>query len=221
MDMLPRQLRPRHRTRVRPARRARGFSLVEAMVSAGIVGVMLVASVNLLSSAARTRVADSNRRTSLLLAQQLMSEVISQPYKDGDLLNLLFGPELGENSRADFDDVDDYSNYQEKPPKDHGGAVIAGFNDWKRKVKVTWVAPDTLDAALLDSGLVLVQVTAIDPRGVETSVYALRAERAVPADAPATGSTWAQWTDIDLQIGGATPRRIVTAANNVASPPAK
>jgi type II secretory pathway pseudopilin PulG len=228
MHMLPRQLRPPFRTRAgracgprRTARRAGGFSLVEAMVSAGIVGVMLVASVNLLSSAARTRVADSNRRTALLLAQQLMSEVIAQPYKDENLLALLFGPELGENSRADFDDVDDYSNYQEKPLKDRGGAVIAGFEAWKRKVKVIYVSTGDLSQSATDTGLELVQVTAIDPRGVETSVYALRAERAVPADTPATGSTWAQWTDIDLQVGGNAPRRVVTAANNVSRPPAK
>jgi type II secretory pathway pseudopilin PulG len=227
MYTLPLQLRSHCRTCAGPAgvagraRGARGFSLVEAMVSAGIVGVMLVASVNLLSSAARTRVADSNRRTALLLAQQLMSEVIAQPYKDESLLALLFGPELGENTRADYDDVDDYSNYQEKPLKDRSGVAIAGFNDWKRKVMVNWVSADTLNPSLLDSGIVLVQVTVTDPRGVETSVYALRAERAVPADALAAGSTWAQWTDIDLEVGGATPRHVVTGVNNVTRPPAK
>ena len=90
--------------------RAAGFSLVEAMVSAGIVGVMLVASVNLLGSAARTRVADNNRRAASLLAQQLMSEVQQHAYKDESLTALLFGPELGEDSRAKYDDVDDYNN---------------------------------------------------------------------------------------------------------------
>src|SRR6476619_6716570 len=119
----------------RGQRRARGFSLVEAMVSAGIVGVMLVASVNLLSSAARTRVADGNRRSGIMLAQQLMSEVISQPYKDDGLLSgILFGPELGENARTDFDDVDDYNNYTEKPPKDNNGGIVSGFGGWTRSV---------------------------------------------------------------------------------------
>jgi type II secretory pathway pseudopilin PulG len=217
--MRPLSHHPRHpQCRPATAGRARGFSLVEAMVSAGIVGVMLVASVNLLSSAARTRVADGNRRTAGLLAQQLMSEILTQPYKDESLLNLTFGPELGENLRTDFDDVDDYKNYMERPPKDHNGLLMTGYDLWKRKVKVTWVSPDTLSESLLDTGLVRVEVTVIDPRGVETTVSALRSERAVPADAQPSGTTWLQFTDVELEVGGDAPRRSVTAVNTIMRP---
>ena len=196
----------------------RGFSLVEAIVSAGIVGVMLVASVNLLSSAARTRVADSNRRTSGQLAQQLMSEILTQPYKDETPLNLLFGPEAGESARTDFDDVDDYRNYMEKPPKDHNGAALTGFETWKRKVKVNWVLPGTLIESAVDTGLLKIEVTAEDARGVATTVSALRAERAVPADVPPPGSTWLQMTDVQLEVGGDAPRRSVTAVSTIMRP---
>jgi MSHA pilin protein MshD len=207
------------RARGRVPRGARGFSLVEAMVSAGIVGVMLVASVNLLSSAARTRVADSNRRSGIMLAQQLMSEVISQPYKDEGLVSgILFGPELGELARTDFDDVDDYNNYTEKPPKDNNGVVISGFEGWTRTVKVKWVTPTTLAESLTDTGLVMIEVRVTDPRGVQTAVYALRSEHAVPAEPMPAGSTWARWTNIDLQVGTANPRHIVTASNDPARP---
>jgi MSHA pilin protein MshD len=210
------------RAMARARRRARGFSLVEAMVSAGIVGVMLVASVNLLSSAARTRVADSNRRSGIMLAQQLMSEVISQPYKDDGLLGgVLFGPEVGENARTDFDDVDDYNNYTEKPPKDNNGVAISGFEGWTRSVKVKWVAPATLSESLTDTGLVMIQVTVTDPRGVQTAVYALRSERAVPSEPMPAGSTWARYTNIDLQIGTTNPRHIVTASSDPARPTLK
>ena len=201
--------------------RARGFSLVEAMVSAGIVGVMLVASLNLLSSAARTRSADSNRRSAVLLAQQLMAEVQSQSYKDASVTGLLFGPELDETSRAHYDDVDDYKNYKEKPPVDRSGVALGGFGSWQRKVKVRWVHPDTLTESLTDTGLVLVEVTVQDPRGVETSVSALRAERAAAADPPLAGSTWVEWTEIELQSGGDVPRHAVTGVHPVARPVVK
>ena len=205
-----------------PPRRRAGFSLVEAMVSAGIVGVMLVASVNLLGSAARTRVADSNRRTGIMLAQQLISEVISQPYKEDSLLGaVLFGPEAGEAGRADFDDVDDYNNYKDKPPKDHNGVTINGFEGWQRKVKVKWVSASNLSESLTDSGLVMIQVTVTDPRGVDTSVYALRAERAIPAEPAPAGSTWSKYADIELEVGGTTPRHLYTGANTVTRPPLK
>lgn len=203
----------------RPIHAARGFSLLEAIVSAGIVGIMLVASVNLLGSAARTRAVDSDRRTAILLAHQLLSEVQQQAYKDESLTALLFGPELGENARIDYDDVDDYNNYSEKPPQDRNGAAMPGLDKWQRKVKVYWVYPDTLAQSLTDTGVEIIEVTATDPRGVLTSAYALRAERAVPADAPLAGSTWVVGTDIKLEVGGTTPRRVVAGVNPVSKPP--
>ena len=187
-------------------------------MSAGIVGVMLVASVNLLGSAARTRVTDNNRRTALSLAQQLISEIQPLPYKDDSLTAVLFGPELGENGRGSFDDVDDYNNHREKPPAERDGTVIAGYADWQRKVTVSWVSPDTLAESLVETGLVKIEVRVTDPRGVETSVYALRAERAVVAEPPAPGSTWVQWTGIELEVGGDPPRHVITGINPVAQP---
>lgn len=203
----------------RCATAARGFSLVEAMVSAGIVGVMLVASVNLLSSAARTRVADNNRRTGSLLAQQLVCEIVTQPYKDESLLALLFGPEVGEAARTSYDDVDDYNNYREKPPKDHNGLPIPGYEGWERKVSIDWVTPDTLTKSILDTGLVRVEVKVTDPRGAETRAWALRAERAIPADPPEAGTSWVQFTDIELEVGGDPPRHVITASNAITRPP--
>jgi hypothetical protein len=188
------------------------------MVSAGIVGVMLVASVNLLSSAARTRASDGNRRTAMLLAQQLMAEVQQQPYKEPSLVNILFGPELGENARTDYDDVDDYKSYTEKPPLDRTGAAMTDFAKWQRKVRVKWVTPDTLAESLVDTGLVMIEVRVQDPRGAETAVYALRAERAWPADAATSGSTSVVYTEVELQVGGQAPRRVVTGVAPVSRP---
>ena len=206
----------------RPARRpARGFSLVEAMVSAGIVGVMLVASVNLLGSAAKTRVTDNNRRTALALAQQLISEIQPLPYKDDSPTAVLFGPELDEGGRSSYDDIDDYENYRETPPEERDGTVIAGYPGWQRKVKVHWVDPDTLAESLVDLGLVRIEVRVTDPRGIETSVYALRAERAVIAEPPGPGSTWVQWTGIELEVGGDPPRHVITGVNPIAMPTIK
>jgi type II secretory pathway pseudopilin PulG len=197
----------------------RGFSLVEAMVSAGIVGVMLVASVNLLSSAARTRSADNNRRAALMLAQHLMSEVQQQPYKDASPLNILFGPEAMEVSRADYDDVDDYRNYTEKPPLYRTGLPIPDHGAWQRKVKVKWVNPGTLTDSLVDTGIVMIEVRVTDPRGIETAISALRAERAAPADPPLAGSTWVNWMEVELQVDGDPPRHVITGAQAVVRPP--
>src|SRR5687767_10988084 len=178
-----------------------GFSLVEAMVSAGIVGGMLAASVNLPSSAARSRSADNNRRAALMLAQHLLSEVQALPYKDESPLGILFGPEPLETSRTDYDDLDDYKNYNEKPPLYRTGLPISDYARWQRKVRVKWVTPGTLTDSLVDTGLAMIEVRVEDPRGVETKLYALRAERAAPADPPIAGSTGVNWMEVELEVG--------------------
>lgn len=218
MRSVPTHLLPRRDSNRRRAARGRGFSLVEAMVSAGIVGVMLVASVNLFGSAAKTRVTDNGRRTALLLAHQLMSEVQQQPYKDESLTALLFGPELLETKRSDFDDVDDYNNYREKDALDRSGAAIPGYSNYDRLVRVDWVYPDTLEKAATDTGLVRIEVRVTDPRGIQTRIYALRSEQAVPVEPATAGSTWVQWTGVELEVGGATPRRAAGGVNTVARP---
>jgi type II secretory pathway pseudopilin PulG len=211
------------RTRTRqllPPPRPAGFSLVEAVVAAGIVGLMLVASINLFGSAVRTRAVDNDRRTALMLANELISEIQQQAYKDENLGALLFGPELGEpgTTRANFDDVDDYDRFQEKPPKLKDGTTLVGYETWMRTVKVTWVRPADLSPALLDSGLVLIEVTVTDPKNRVTTVSALRSA-SMTADAPPAGTTALLWAGVELEAGGDTPRRATGGVNLVTQPP--
>jgi type II secretory pathway pseudopilin PulG len=209
---------------VRSIGRRRAFSLVEAVVATGIVGVMLVASMNLLGSAARSRGADNDRRTALMLAHQLMGEIQQQPYKDESLLAVLFGPEAGElpppslpPTRAGFDDVDDYHNYVDKPPQLKDGTALAGYESWKRKVKVSWVSPTTLEDSAIDTGLERIEVRVTDPKDRETVVYALRSMYTTP-DPPASGTTSLLWTGVELDAGGDTPRRTTAGIPVVTRP---
>jgi len=202
-----------------PGLRRRAFSLVEAVVAAGIVGLMVVASMNLLGGAVRTRIVDNDKRTALMLAHQLMTEIQQQPYKDPTPLNLTFGVEPGESSatRADFDDVDDYNLYQEKPPHFKDGTMVTGYDAWKRNVKVTWVQPGTLTSSLVDTGLELIEVDVTDPSNRVTIVSALRSNYTA-ADAPPSGTTALSWTGIELEAGGDTPRRSTGGVNSVGQP---
>ena len=198
----------------------RGFSLVEAVVAAGIVALMLVASLNLLTGAARSRAADSDRRTALMLADQLMAEIQQQPYKDESLTGLLFGPELGETggTRAKFDDVDDYDGFAEKPLLLKDGSPLAGFEAWQRKVKVKWVQPGGLAAAVMDTGLELIEVKVIDPKGRETAVHALRSSYTT-ADPPPAGTTAMLWAGIELDVGTSPTRHATLGVTMLNRPP--
>ena len=197
-----------------------GFSLVEAVVAAGIVALMLVASLNLLTGAARTRAADSDRRTALMLAGQLMAEIQQQPYKDESLTGLLFGPELGETNgtRANFDDVDDYDGLVEKPLQLKDGSPLAGFDAWKRRVKVRWVQPSDLGTAALDTGLELIEVKVTDPKGRDTAVHALRSSYTTP-DAPPSGTTAMLWAGIELDVGTSPTRHATLGVTMLNRPP--
>jgi hypothetical protein len=189
-------------------------------VAVGIVAVMLVASLNLLGSAAKARGADNDHRTALLLAHQLMGEVLQQPYKDESLLSIVFGPEAGETAtptRAGFDDVDDYDSFQDKPPQLKDGTPLVGYESWKRKVRVGWVDPVTLADSSLDTGLKRIEVRVTDSRGRETYLYALRSVNMAP-DAPAAGTSALLWTGIELETVGETPRRTTAGVPVVTRP---
>lgn len=136
--------------RRRPIRRA--MTLVEVSMSILIVGVMLVAALNTVGAArvGLQRVGDRSRGT--MLAQQLMAEVLAQAYEDPDYGPGSFGlggDEVGDGSRALWEDVDDYDGWSASPPEDKKGNPLAGFDNWGRSVTVAWVNPDNPSAAVM------------------------------------------------------------------------
>jgi type II secretory pathway pseudopilin PulG len=131
-----------------------GFSLVEAVICIMIVGLTLVAAMQTVGASAKSRTITQRRATGAMLAQDLMAEIVAQPYADPDGLNQL-GLEAGEvfGDRSTYDDVDDYDGYTESPPRDQSNNVIPGFTGWRRTVKVDPVDPASPDTVrLLESG---------------------------------------------------------------------
>jgi MSHA pilin protein MshD len=121
--------------RVRRIRRHQGFSLAETFVSVLLVGVSLAASMQTVGAVLRQRSSTNDDTVAALLAQQLLSEVLSRPYLEPDDTPS-FGPESGEDARADFDDVDDYDGWTESPPTDEEGTALDGLAGWSREVLV-------------------------------------------------------------------------------------
>jgi MSHA pilin protein MshD len=128
----------------RAPRRIAGFSLVEATFSIVIVGVMLVAALQTAAAARVLTQRSADRSRAALLAQELMSEILQQPYEDATAGRGSFGPEAGESgpgNRSLFDDVDDYHGWSESPPRDRNGSAIGDAADWRWEVTVWWVSP--------------------------------------------------------------------------------
>ena len=94
-----------------PFARSRGFTLVEGLLAAAVLGVATVAVVGPIMAARQQSASIAGDAAALALARQLMEEIAAKPYADPDDGNIILGPEATEPSRAYFDNVDDYHGY--------------------------------------------------------------------------------------------------------------
>lgn len=177
-----------------------GFTLVEAAVSVLIVGVMLTASLYAIGGVAKARCVRAGRQDALALAQDLMSEILPAYYRDPTDPTGAYGPgtEPGEQeeTRADFDDVDDYSNWCASPPQAKDGTPLAGYDGWVRSVSV---AP----CWLVESQYVLreIVVTVVDPRGGQTQLRAVRSAFVGPTGSLDEQTSHVARVGVELKVG--------------------
>jgi MSHA pilin protein MshD len=127
----------------RPSRYCRrGLTLIEVMASTMIVSMMAVATLNALGAATKSSDSIGNRAIAAGLADDLMAEIIQQPYSDPDG-SAVFGRESGESAspRSVFDDVDDYNGWTTSPPQYRDGTAIPDRTNWRQSVSITRVSP--------------------------------------------------------------------------------
>src|SRR5688500_19950676 len=140
--------RPAGRRRRRTCRttpRARAFTLIEATMCLLIIGGMILSSVAVVGAIARGRPVQSERQRAVGLAEQLMTEIMQCAFQDPDGGTVL-GRDAGETGRATYDDVDDYEGWEGSILTRKDGTPLAGYDGWKRRVKVTYVTPGNPNA---------------------------------------------------------------------------
>lgn len=138
------------------------MTLVEVVVASVIVATLLVAALTTVAGAASAGRALEAQERAVLLAEELMNEIVMLPYEDPDEPTLACGPETGESGRAAFDDVDDYHGWTESPPQDAQGVAKASMSAWARQVTVTWVhAADLTTASAVESGVKRIEVVVL------------------------------------------------------------
>ena len=168
--------RAKRAPRTRRSRRA--FSLAEVVVATLIVGIMLVAAMRVVGAAVRGRITMANQERGVLLAQQLMSEIFQADYQEPDD-SPVFGPEASETggTRAAFDDVDDYHNWDASPPQQKDGTPIPDRADWRRTVTVEFVNRNLLTEVIAtDQGVKRITVTVSRSGQVMASLVTVRSE---------------------------------------------
>jgi hypothetical protein len=154
-----------------------GFSVIEAVLSTLVIGVMLVAVLNTVGAARTAQVWNADHVRAAHLAGTLLAEIVDRAYAE-PAEQRLFGPEASEllARRSAYDDVDDYNGWSKSPPEGDDGAAIPGYTGWTRSVAVAWVTPaDPSATSLVETGLKRITVT-VSRRGVKLAeITALRA----------------------------------------------
>lgn len=148
--------------------RARGFSLIEAAVSVVLVGVLFVASLEVVAQTAKGRTAMAERASAHALAESLLAEVLAKPYDDPSETDTTFGPTAAELaasggagvSRSAFDDVRDYDGWSASPPRQRDGTKITDATGMAETIKVVYVAlADLSTSVVADTGTLKITVT--------------------------------------------------------------
>jgi len=155
-----------------------GFTLIEAVMSMLIVGLMLVTAMNTIGASRVSQSRNAEQVTGPMLAQDLMSEVLNQYYQE-PIDTVEFGREAGETggNRSAWDDVDDYDGWSKSPPdalENKDGTTIPDLKGWGREVKVVFVNPGLVNTSVSDIGHKRIKVTVTHMGRVVTELWALR-----------------------------------------------
>ena len=89
-----------------------GFTLTESLIAATILAMAVTALTMPFTAGARNEQSDARRTTAATLASEMMEEILAKPFSDPDGASVA-GPEIGETTRGDFDNIDDYDGYSE------------------------------------------------------------------------------------------------------------
>jgi MSHA pilin protein MshD len=179
-----------------------GFTLIESLISVLIVSSLLVASLGTFGAIARARQMQTDRTLAYGLADQLLGEIMQCYFKEPGGGTTL-GPEAGE-TRATYDDVDDYDGLTNTPPQLRDGTVLTEFAGWTRSVSVTCVRPDAPGAAINAADtqvLKRIVVTVKSPRGVSVTLSGLRSSDGPYEQTPAATTNYLTWTGVSARVG--------------------
>jgi len=124
----------------------RGFSMVEAVICIGLVGVALVAAMRTVGASARAQAITTRQAAGHMLAQELMAEILAQEYDEPDGFTLLL-TDIGDvaSDRTTYDDVDDFDRWSASPPQTRDQIDLTDYTGWTREVDVDMVSAADLD----------------------------------------------------------------------------
>jgi MSHA pilin protein MshD len=133
-------MRLRNTRRSRRSRYSRGFSQIEVVASTAMLGIVMTATMTAIAASRTRAFSEMVRLQGEALANELITEILALPATDPENgPSTTLGLETGESNglaRTTWDDVDDYHNLSESPPRNRAGTNLAGFASWSRQTTV-------------------------------------------------------------------------------------
>jgi hypothetical protein len=149
---------PKPDTRYPTRPRARGFSLIEAALTTVIIGTGVLAIVAAQQAYHQKNGWAQRSGTAMLLANEVRELTMPLPMSDPITGQSVIGPEPGETTVADYDDLDDFAGIPVgadypgttfDPPIDALRRPITGMPGWSQVVTVQSVLEDNLAATFV------------------------------------------------------------------------
>ncbi len=187
-----------------------GVTLAEVAISALLVGLLVVASLNSVGSTVRTWRLAAEDASGDALAQQLLREIMLQSYEDPNETPV-WKHESSEPhaaaTRVEFDDTDDYDDWTASPPQHPSGESLSGYDGWQRSVIVRKLHKDfdSVKDSHRDHGLREIIVTVTGPQGQTATARAYRSETGGSSQAMGADRTVVTWVGCDLILGADGP----------------
>jgi Tfp pilus assembly protein PilV len=125
-------------------RRRRGLTLMETTLATVVVGLAVLATVKLVSATSMQTGYSQRLTTAFMLANNMRELLGSLPFNDPTTNTtpaspLPNGPQNGEASVSQYNDVQDFNNYKANPPIDANRQSISSLTNWQQSVSVQLV----------------------------------------------------------------------------------
>lgn len=141
-------------------RRRAGFTLIEALFAAMLLGLVIVA---ICASSGAFTMANGygmDLSTAEFLVEEVREMLATVPVVE-PTQTLAFGPESGETSAALYDDIDDFHNASFSPPVSMDRTVMNEFAGFRQRITVQNVSAVNLDQAVSNHSSDFVRVTVV------------------------------------------------------------
>lgn len=137
--MTARRTKTRPPSPTRRPRRARGLTLMETALATVIVGLAVLALVNLIAATNIQTSYSQKQTTAFMLANQIREAMVGMPFNDPLTGTHAGGPNTGQTNVSQFNDVEDFDGYVASPPIDSHRQPITTLGSWQQSVSVTLI----------------------------------------------------------------------------------